>query len=148
MTEVCTALEDPSAALRQSSGQGSGQALPDVAGAHRAAGHSYRGDEHDCGRDPQRVVAEALAILDGRGKAGQVPELWDGQAAERVVAVLRRGDHCKTSSSLVWALRQAQDRLRRHPLLCPERRFAYSRRVSTSFYPELTRQRVSRKAAP
>jgi len=41
------------------------------------------------GRDPGRIVAEALAILDGRGKAGRVPELWDGQAAERIVAVLR-----------------------------------------------------------
>jgi len=41
------------------------------------------------GRDPGRIVAEALAILDGRGKAGRVPELWDGQAAARIVAVLR-----------------------------------------------------------
>ncbi len=40
------------------------------------------------GSDPQRIVAEALAILDGKGKAGRVPELWDGQAAERIVTVL------------------------------------------------------------
>jgi UDP-N-acetylglucosamine 2-epimerase (non-hydrolysing) len=44
------------------------------------------------GSDPQRIVAEALAILDGKGKAGRVPELWDGQAAERIVAVLRKWD--------------------------------------------------------
>ena len=42
------------------------------------------------GSDPQRIVAEALAILDGKGKAGRVPELWDGKAAERIVAILRR----------------------------------------------------------
>ncbi len=40
------------------------------------------------GSDPQRMVAEALAILDGKNKAGCVPELWDGRAAERVVAAL------------------------------------------------------------
>jgi len=40
------------------------------------------------GRDPQRIVTEALAILDGKGKAGHVPELWDGRAAERVLNVL------------------------------------------------------------
>jgi hypothetical protein len=31
-----------------------------------------------------------LAILDGKGKAGRVPELWDGRAAEGVMAVLRK----------------------------------------------------------
>lgn len=40
------------------------------------------------GSDPQRMVAEALAVLDGRGKAGRVPELWDGRAAERIVRVI------------------------------------------------------------
>jgi UDP-N-acetylglucosamine 2-epimerase (non-hydrolysing) len=42
------------------------------------------------GSDPQRIVREALAILDGKGKAGRVPELWDGKAAERIVTVLRK----------------------------------------------------------
>jgi UDP-N-acetylglucosamine 2-epimerase (non-hydrolysing) len=40
------------------------------------------------GSDPQRIVAEALAILDGKGKPGRVPELWDGRAAGRIVRVL------------------------------------------------------------
>jgi UDP-N-acetylglucosamine 2-epimerase (non-hydrolysing) len=40
----------------------------------------------DC--DPARIVAEALAILDGEGRAGRVPELWDGRAAERILNVL------------------------------------------------------------
>ena len=38
------------------------------------------------GNDPERIVTEALTVLNG--KAGRVPELWDGQAAERIVAVL------------------------------------------------------------
>jgi len=42
-----------------------------------------------CG--PQRIVAEALAILDGRNKAGRVPELWDGRAAGRIVKTLVYG---------------------------------------------------------
>jgi len=40
------------------------------------------------GSDPQWIVAEALVVLDGKGKGGKVPELWDGKAAERVVQVM------------------------------------------------------------
>jgi len=40
------------------------------------------------GSDPRRIVAEALAVLDGKGKGGQVPVLWDGKAAERIVRVI------------------------------------------------------------
>jgi UDP-N-acetylglucosamine 2-epimerase (non-hydrolysing) len=40
------------------------------------------------GRDPERIVVEALAILDGKNKAGRVPELWNGRAAERILNVL------------------------------------------------------------
>jgi len=42
------------------------------------------------GNDPERIVSEALTVLNGKGKVGRVPELWDGQAAERIVAVLRK----------------------------------------------------------
>ena len=46
------------------------------------------------GTDPQRIVAESLRILSGENKAGRVPELWDGHAAERIVDVLAtRGPH-------------------------------------------------------
>ncbi len=41
------------------------------------------------GSDPARIVAETRRILAGESKAGQVPELWDGHAAERIVAMLR-----------------------------------------------------------
>jgi UDP-N-acetylglucosamine 2-epimerase (non-hydrolysing) len=40
------------------------------------------------GCDPEKIVTEALAILDGGGKAGQATDLWDGRAAERIVSVL------------------------------------------------------------
>jgi UDP-N-acetylglucosamine 2-epimerase (non-hydrolysing) len=40
------------------------------------------------GCDPGRIVREALAILDGKNEAGQVPESWDGRAAERILNVL------------------------------------------------------------
>ncbi len=38
--------------------------------------------------DTERIVAEALKILDGKGKKGNCPELWDGKTAERIVNVL------------------------------------------------------------
>ena len=37
------------------------------------------------GVDPARVRAEVQLILTGGGKAGRVPALWDGRAAERIV---------------------------------------------------------------
>lgn len=40
------------------------------------------------GTDPGRIVAEASAILDGGGKAGRIPRLWDGKAAERIADAL------------------------------------------------------------
>jgi len=43
------------------------------------------------GSDPWGMVAEALAVLDGKGKGGLVPELWDGQAGERIVKTLCTG---------------------------------------------------------
>ncbi|WP_374762178.1 non-hydrolyzing UDP-N-acetylglucosamine 2-epimerase [Massilia scottii] len=40
------------------------------------------------GTDPARIVAEARKVLRGEGKQGRRPHLWDGKAAERIVAVL------------------------------------------------------------
>ena len=40
------------------------------------------------GDDTDRLQAEVLAVLDGRGKKGSIPELWDGHAAERIADVL------------------------------------------------------------
>jgi UDP-N-acetylglucosamine 2-epimerase (non-hydrolysing) len=41
------------------------------------------------GTDPIRIVAETRCVLAGEGKSGRTPELWDGRAAHRIVAVLR-----------------------------------------------------------
>ncbi len=40
------------------------------------------------GTDPARIVAEAQKVLAGEGKQGRRPHLWDGQAAQRIVALL------------------------------------------------------------
>lgn len=42
------------------------------------------------GTDPIRIVAEARKVMRGEGKLGQRPHLWDGKAAERIVAVLAK----------------------------------------------------------
>ncbi|CAA7612167.1 non-hydrolyzing UDP-N-acetylglucosamine 2-epimerase [Magnetospirillum sp. UT-4] len=40
------------------------------------------------GTDPARVMAAFRDVLATGGKAGRIPELWDGHAAERIAAVL------------------------------------------------------------
>lgn len=40
------------------------------------------------GTDPALIEKSASQILDGAGKKGQRPELWDGHAAERIIEVL------------------------------------------------------------
>ncbi|HEU4374455.1 MAG TPA: UDP-N-acetylglucosamine 2-epimerase (non-hydrolyzing), partial [Telluria sp.] len=42
------------------------------------------------GTDPVNIVAEARKVLRGEGKQGKRPHLWDGRAAERIVAILTR----------------------------------------------------------
>lgn len=42
------------------------------------------------GPHPERILAEATAILEGRAKAGRIPDLWDGGTAKRIVDVLER----------------------------------------------------------
>jgi UDP-N-acetylglucosamine 2-epimerase (non-hydrolysing) len=42
------------------------------------------------GTDPARIVACARRVLRGEGKRGRRPHLWDGRAAERIVAVLAK----------------------------------------------------------
>jgi UDP-N-acetylglucosamine 2-epimerase (non-hydrolysing) len=41
------------------------------------------------GNGPARVLAAVDDILRTGGKAGRVPELWDGRASQRIAAVLR-----------------------------------------------------------
>jgi len=38
--------------------------------------------------DTQKIVDEAFKVLDGKGKKGNRPEMWDGKASERIVNIL------------------------------------------------------------
>ena len=40
------------------------------------------------GCDPELIVRTAFEALSGKGKAGRIPELWDGKTAERIADVL------------------------------------------------------------
>ena len=42
------------------------------------------------GNDTQRIIEESFKILNGQGKTGTYPELWDGHAAERVASILNQ----------------------------------------------------------
>lgn len=41
------------------------------------------------GTDKGKLVRESLKILQGRSKKGMIPELWDGQAAARIIEILK-----------------------------------------------------------
>ena len=41
------------------------------------------------GSDPERIMAAFRDIIETGGKAGRIPELWDGKAAERIAKVIR-----------------------------------------------------------
>jgi UDP-N-acetylglucosamine 2-epimerase (non-hydrolysing) len=40
------------------------------------------------GPNPDLIIEETEKIISGNGKKGQIPELWDGKAAERIVKIL------------------------------------------------------------
>jgi len=40
------------------------------------------------GTDPVRILSTFTDVIQTGGKAGRVPEFWDGNAAQRVVAVV------------------------------------------------------------
>ncbi len=40
------------------------------------------------GTDPARIIEESLNVLNGKVVSSQMPELWDGRAAERIVHIL------------------------------------------------------------
>jgi len=45
------------------------------------------------GQDAAKIIAAAREILAGRAKPGRIPQLWDGQAAHRIVEILLREVH-------------------------------------------------------
>jgi len=50
------------------------------------------------GTDPARIVGAAQDVLSGMRKAGRIPPLWDGHAAERIVEILLRTVPCRKSA--------------------------------------------------
>lgn len=40
------------------------------------------------GNDTKRIIEESFKIIEGQGKTGTYPELWDGWASERIVETL------------------------------------------------------------
>ncbi len=50
-----------------------------------------KGTNRLVGQDPEQIVSAALETLENDPTTFEVPELWDGHSAERLVAVLRRG---------------------------------------------------------
>ena len=40
------------------------------------------------GSDTELIIKEVRKIINGEAKKGEIPELWDGKAAERIVAIL------------------------------------------------------------
>jgi len=49
-----------------------------------------QGTNQIVGQDPDKILAATRNILAGITKAGRVPDLWDGHAAERIVQILLR----------------------------------------------------------
>ena len=47
-----------------------------------------KGTNYLIGTNPDKMIQTAMNILDGNGKKGVVPPLWDGKAGERIVKVL------------------------------------------------------------
>lgn len=46
------------------------------------------GTNYLVGTDPEKIIGTAFAVLDGKGKKGEIPPLWDGKAGQRIVQIL------------------------------------------------------------
>jgi UDP-N-acetylglucosamine 2-epimerase (non-hydrolysing) len=74
-----------------------------------------QGSNRLVGSNPSRIVRAAREILSGRvSYAGRAPELWDGNAADRIVETL-----------IARSNRKLSQKLRRHRVTEPKRSLAY-----------------------
>jgi UDP-N-acetylglucosamine 2-epimerase (non-hydrolysing) len=46
------------------------------------------GTNYLIGTEPVKILKTVKMILAGQGKKGQIPQFWDGQAGDRIVAIL------------------------------------------------------------
>ena len=66
-----------------------GHSVPDAAGEHRAADHRDARDEPaSWAPSPDAIYESWREVAEGEWPAGELPELWDGKAAGRIVRVL------------------------------------------------------------
>ena len=49
------------------------------------------------GNNTQRIIEESFKILEGQGKTGSYPDLWDGRASERIVETLTQNSYAGSS---------------------------------------------------
>jgi UDP-N-acetylglucosamine 2-epimerase (non-hydrolysing) len=47
-----------------------------------------KGTNHLIGTDPSAIYSKAAEILGGNIKHGNIPDLWDGKTAERIVEII------------------------------------------------------------
>lgn len=59
------------------------------------------------GNNGQKLMEETFKILDGKGKKGSCPELWDGKAAERIVEIMVRGVPCTSDVAKQYESKEA-----------------------------------------
>ncbi|MEI6748675.1 MAG: non-hydrolyzing UDP-N-acetylglucosamine 2-epimerase [Bacteroidales bacterium] len=51
---------------------------------------AWEGTNELAGCDTQKIISFARKIMDGKWKKGNIPELWDGHTAERIIQVLEK----------------------------------------------------------
>ncbi len=51
-----------------------------------------------CGNSPDKIIREFDKLLEGTGKKGKIPPLWDGKTASRIISILKKGRYISEKS--------------------------------------------------